>query len=298
MSGVSPLTAAKPRSRTESQLIELHAPDLYNHDELGQPVNGLDGVTTEHLDFYREHGYLAIDNAFSPREVSDAIEGMMSLALGEHSDYDGILFEAAAVDRLESLTVEQRLDAIRKFADFVNHEPRLRALSQHPKLLPVLEDLLDNREPKMFQDMGLIKPPRIGREKPWHQDFAYFNLAQGTPVVGVWIALDEATVANGCMRLLDGAHKGGPIIHWKRRDWQICDTEVYEQHRRYRSVAVPLKPGGLMLFDGLLPHGTPHNNSGERRRALQYHYCPADAPWTDEAERLAVFGSEGKDVEC
>ena len=94
---------------------------------------------------------------------------------------------------------------------------------------------------------------------------------------------------------MPGQHKKGPRIHFQRRDWQICDTEMLGQ----RSVSAPLKPGGLLLFSGLLPHGTPHNSSGKRRRALQYHYAPSDAkPLEDQEERLRHFGSEGKDVSC
>jgi len=63
-------------------------------------------------------------------------------------------------------------------------------------------------------------------------------------------------------------------------------------------LAAPLKPGGLLLFKGLLPHGTPHNNTGQRRRALQYHYYPDTTEKTTQEERLAIFGTEGKDVEC
>ena len=61
---------------------------------------------------------------------------------------------------------------------------------------------------------------------------------------------------------------------------------------------MPLNPGGLMLFDGLLQHGTPHNPTKQRRRALQFHYCAKDAKWINEKARLAVFGPEGKDVTC
>jgi ectoine hydroxylase-related dioxygenase (phytanoyl-CoA dioxygenase family) len=63
-------------------------------------------------------------------------------------------------------------------------------------------------------------------ETPWHQDHAYFNLPEGTPVVGVWIALDDATPENGCMHFIPGGHREGPIAHFNRRDWQICDEEI------------------------------------------------------------------------
>ena len=162
------------------------------------------------------------------------------------------------------------------------------------EVLAALKPLLQGHDAEMFQDMALIKPPRLGREKPWHQDKAYFEYALGTPVVGVWIALDEATIANGCMQLLPGRHKEGPILHFQRRDWQICDNTILGS----QSVAVPLKPGGLLFFDGMLPHGTPHNSSPNRRRALQFHYAPVGTTKDAPEQRLKHFGSEGKNVTC
>jgi phytanoyl-CoA hydroxylase len=83
-------------------------------------------------------------------------------------------------------------------------------------------------------------------------------------------------------------------VHFKRRDWQICDDQVATN----RVVAVPLQPGGCLFFDGLMPHGTPATRSPKRRRALQLHYIPASAERTTTEERMAVFGSDGKDVTC
>jgi len=157
---------------------------------------------------------------------------------------------------------------VRKLMGFTKHEPRLDALASAAGLLGIVQRLLAGREPRMFQDMALLKPPR-GREKPWHQDNAYFDIAADEPVVGVWIALDAATPANGCMHLVPGSHRAGPTVHFKRRDWQLCDTEV----RGKAIVACPLRPGGLLLFNGLTWHGTPANDTDQRRRALQFHYA-------------------------
>ena len=166
---------------------------------------------------------------------------------------------------------------MRKIGAFIDFDARLKAISHHAGLLSAMRPLMGGAEPEMFQDMALIKPPLLGREKPWHQDKAYFEYPLGTPVVGVWIALDEATIANGCMQILPGRHKEGPILHFQRRDWQICDNVIMGT----KSVAVPLKPGGLLFFDGMLPHGTPHNSSPTRRRALQFHYLPEGVPRSD-----------------
>ena len=245
------------------------------------------------LEQYNRDGYVAVEDAFIAHEVQDALAGMDDLVMGRREGFTGILFESKARDLLPTLPLESRLDAVRKFWDFVAHEPRLDALARHPKLTKVLERIL-GEAPKMFQDMALVKPPKIGREKPWHQDHAYFDYPMGTRVVGVWVALDEATVENGCMRLLPGQHRAGPRIHFQRRDWQICDNQMND----IQPIAAPLRPGGLLLFDGLLPHGTPTNFSPTRRRAVQYHYHNASAQKTTTAERLAIFGSEGKNVTC
>jgi phytanoyl-CoA hydroxylase len=204
------------------------------------------------------------------------------------------MYEAKARDHLESIPPEDRQDYVRKIAWFVEYDARLKSLAEHPALLAGLQRMI-GAEPALFQDMGLIKPPKIGREKPWHQDFAYFNLPQGTPVVGVWIALDEALIENGCMHVIPGTHREGPIVHFQRRDWQICDTDVQVN----RCVAVPMRPGSCLFFDGLLHHGTPPSQSNKRRRAVQYHYKPADVDLlSDSTNRLAIFGEEGKDVTC
>jgi phytanoyl-CoA hydroxylase len=100
------------------------------------------------------------------------------------------------------------------------------------------------------------------------------------------------------MFVLKGAHRLGPVIHFNRRDWQICDTDVRRLHGELPSVAVPLEPGGCLFFDGLLPHGTPTNRTQLRRRALQFHYAPATTQKTTTEDRMAIFGSEGKDVSC
>jgi phytanoyl-CoA hydroxylase len=272
---------------------ELHDPALYQPTNEAHQVDSLADIGPDEIAFYHEHGYLSVRQAFSPQEVSDALAGISSLIMGENPDFDHVVFEAAAMGKLEEMGVEERMDNVRKIGAFEAFEPRLKALSQHSVLLGVVKKLMHDRTPEMFQDMGLLKPPRIGREKPWHQDHAYFDYPLDTPVVGVWIALDEATVDNGCMQLLPGRHQG-PIIHFKRRDWQICDHEVMGT----KSVAAPLPPGGLLLFDGKLPHGTPHNTSPQRRRALQFHYAPDDIHKAPPEVRLAAFGNEGKNVTC
>jgi len=79
-----------------------------------------------------------------------------------------------------------------------------------------------------------------------------------------------------------------------RRDHQICDTDVATD----RIVAVPLEPGGLLVFHGLLHHGTPPNASPRRRRALQFWDVRDGLQRHSREEHQAIWGSEGKDETC
>ncbi len=268
-------------------------PELYRVQHAADGVIGFAAVDDEQIALFHEQGYLVIHDAFTGAEVADALAGLLDLIGGVYPAYRGIQYEKHVRDLVAALPGEQRQDVVRKLFKMVEYEQRIAALAQHPPMLAVLARLIGGT-PEMFQDQALLKPPLIGREKPWHQDNAYFNLPPETMVVGVWIALDQATPENGCMYVIPGTHRAGPIVHFKRRDWQICDTDVAVDD----AWTVPLKAGGCLFFHGLLHHGTPPSRSPQRRRALQFHYKPANAGQITSEQRLAIFGSEGKDVHC
>jgi phytanoyl-CoA hydroxylase len=184
-------------------------------------------------------------------------------------------------------------DKVRKITVPNNYDDRIKALCFHPDLISAVTRII-GEEPFMFQDMALVKPPHVGSEKPWHQDNAYFNIPPETIVVGAWVAVDEATAENGCIHILPGSHRRGPRLHFRVRDWQICDTDMDVADE----VAVPLKAGGVLLFHGLMNHGTPDNHSDYRRRALQFHFRPASVQAISEEDRLKVFGGQGRGAVC
>lgn len=273
----------------------VHEADLYRPTATATNFHSLDDIGDDAVAFYREHGYLAVTQALTPDEVAESAAILDDLIVGKRTGHSTTMYELAAKEAgVENLTDDQKRAMVRKLAFYGESGMACGLPVLHAGLMRVVRLLMGGREPKPFQIMALLKPPRGGREKPWHQDHAYFNLNLDDRIVGVWIALDEATVDNGCMQLLDGGHKLGPIHHWKRRDWQICDTQVMGKP----SVAAPLPPGGALFFDSLLPHGTPTNHSPKGRRAMQFHYAPADGRDIAEEDRLAIFGTEGKDVTC
>jgi phytanoyl-CoA hydroxylase len=266
---------------------------LYDAATIVGGVPGFAAVSEPDLAQFHDLGYLVIEDAFSAQEIDDAQRAIIELIDGQREGFRGVQFEASARELLPTLSAEAKQDYVRKLSAFVEYDARLKALAEHPQLLALLERLM-GEPPELFQDIALLKPPLVGREKPWHQDNAFFNLPPQTTVIGAWIALDEAVIENGCMHVIPGSQGEGPVIHWKRRDWQICDTDV----QTARVVAVPLRPGSMLLFHGLLHHGTPPSRSPRRRRAVQYHYKPASVGRISGEEHRAIFGSEGKDAEC
>lgn len=286
-------TATATEAAFDAFAAAAYDPALYRHHGVDEGIAGLADCTDEVIARYHEQGYLTIQHVLTPEEIQAALAGLLDLIDGTRPEFRHIQFESGARALLPTMAADQKQDLVRKIFSFVDYEPRLRAVAEQPGILAVVRRIL-GEEPLLFEDKALIKPPKIGREKPWHQDHAYWNLPLNTRVVTVWIALDEATVENGCMEVIPGSHREGPVVHFRRRDWQICDTQVGVN----RVVAAPVAPGGCLFFDSYLHHGTPANRSAQRRRALQFVYVPASAARISAAERLAVFGSEGKNVTC
>jgi len=297
-------------------------PGLYKTGWCGKvnvACSGFSSITTEHVRRYAELGFLVVEDAFGPQDVEDALEAIdlycaeadtpFALAAAAntattadaHNGHAGpsIQFESSAA----ALPRGTRAAQVRKLQNFHDFDERLRRLAaEGSDLRRAVSALMglgcDALE--VFQSTALLKPPG-GREKPWHQDHAYFNVPierspSGAPtdVVGCWLALDPCDEGNACMFLQPGVDKLVPVVHWQRRDWQMCDDQIAPDG----TLAVPLRPGSLLLFSSLLPHGTPPNTSTRRRRALQWHFVPQDKPRAPDAMRHSIFGNSGKAVEC
>ena len=295
--------------------IEAHAPELYRADAVWSADRDREAERQ-----YDDLGFVVGRAMYSDEEVAAAraelremthtdhprcesvyLEGSIRERLGQRSDApatrrDNPRFAELALgsssDRMPELPPAERARYVRKFMGFTEYHPALRRLAEKPELIQLVERLL-GEEVRLYQDMAMIKPPG-GREKPWHQDHAYFNLPLGTRVVGVWIALDRVTPVNGCMHVAPGAHRDGPRVHFMRRDWQLCDRDAMALD----CLAIPMEAGDALLFDAKLPHGTPTNQTDDFRWAIQLHYVPTSACPAPEEVRLAAFGSEGKNVSC
>ena len=100
-------------------------------------------------------------------------------------------------------------DHLPAFGDFCR-EPRIRQLL----------DTLDVHDPVLWQTMYIFKQPRIGGVVRWHQDASYL-LTRPSSVLGMWLALEDATRENGCLWMAPGGHKS-PLREQYTVDWRTA----------------------------------------------------------------------------
>ncbi|HEV2123932.1 MAG TPA: phytanoyl-CoA dioxygenase family protein, partial [Chloroflexota bacterium] len=257
----APKPRSKPARKPKPVITAERASSLYTTRAV-QADQFTEQLTEEQIRQYHEQGWLAIEGIYSAAEVeiakatlSDFIHGRITPTDGRtHVQEESAVLQEDGTPAPE--TPEERELRVRKVFDFTHHDERLQALTMQSRLRRMLDQIIEP-ESRLIQDMALLKPPKVGSEKPWHQDTAYFDWLPLGGIVGCWIALDEATVENGCMQVIPGTHLEGPVAHFHHRDCQIADERVQVG----RAIAVPLKPGGVLFFSGLIHHGTPPNYS-------------------------------------
>lgn len=169
--------------------------------------------------------------------------------------------------------------------------PTLRAEQLHHQLMTrdafwvrLISDarLLDVAQQFIGPDIALFashyisKPPRDGQAVLWHQDGSYWPL-EPMEVVTLWLAVDDSTPENGCMRVIPGTHRMEIKPHHARQDQpnvlssSLEDSVVEES----KAVDVVLKAGDVSIHHPNIIHGSNANTSPRRRAGLTIRYIPA-----------------------
>ena len=128
----------------------------------------------------------------------------------------------------------------------------------------------------VFQSMFILKNPGAWGQ-PWHQDSYYFNFDQ-QPQVGLWLAISEATLDNGCLSVLPGSHTNAVLEHVP--DLREGANQGYLEILGVdegSAIPVLMNPGDLLVFNSFLLHRSVDNRGGARRSAMVYHYGRADS---------------------
>jgi len=135
-------------------------------------------------------------------------------------------------------------------------------------------------KPLLVQSMYIFKQPNIGGEVTCHQDCT-FLYTEPPEIVGLWFALEDATIENGSLWAIPGGHRRGLKSRWKRSPNGGMEFEIYDHEPWPENELVPLEAskGSLILLHGLLPHRSFENRSPRSRHAYTLHLISAEADY-------------------
>ena len=136
-----------------------------------------------------------------------------------------------------------------------------------------------------YHSKMIMKDARVGGAWVWHQDYGYWygNGVLSPNLVSCYIAVDRATVENGCLQVVPGAHKLGRIDHVLTGEQSGADTErMAAILERFEIEHVEMEPGDALFFHANLPHRSDQNRSDAPRWSMICCYnAKSNDPYRD-----------------
>jgi phytanoyl-CoA hydroxylase len=130
--------------------------------------------------------------------------------------------------------------------------------------------------------MYIFKQPRIGGEVTCHQD-STFLYTEPFDIVGLWFALEDATIENGCLWAIPGGHRLGLQSRWVRtaNDEMRFATLAAEKWSEESLVPLEVSKGTVIVLHGLLPHKSLANRSSKSRHAFTLHVISGNCSYPE-----------------
>ena len=236
---------------------------------------------------YRHFGHITVPGVFDARDTERVIEDIQ--AWGE-----AFLAELPPAQRAWYIDDGVKASVVlRKLDNPHHHREAVRRLARAPALVAIVESLIGPGVSVCFSQI-FFKPPEGGGPKPAHQDNFYFGPNDPEGVVTAWIALDDATLENGCLYFGDGTNRGPVYPH------EAPPGEPYNLQLpaailgRQPMTPAPVMRGGVSFHHGNTFHQSGPNLSPRWRRACALHYVNARTRFEhpalpyDEALKLRI----------
>ncbi|MEO8720606.1 MAG: phytanoyl-CoA dioxygenase family protein [Ginsengibacter sp.] len=238
-----------------------------------------DRISPENINFYKEFGYLVAPMLLSPTEIDELKKETAAIFRGERGSVEGML----PVEENES-----DMDVLKKYvAIHFPHKisPVIQAYLCHQKIIDILTNIISPNV-KCMQSMLFVKGPGKAGQA-WHQDEFYIP-TRDRSLTGTWIAIDDASIENGCLWIIPG--KPGYMmrrVDYHGDEYADVDTIDVSKYGSEGPIPVEVKKGSVVFFDGYTLHSSKRNKTtGSFRSALVNHYMSAESmlPWDQDGK--------------
>jgi phytanoyl-CoA hydroxylase len=240
---------------------------------------------------FRSDGFVARPGFLNMQEVGELRENVARFIdnVAPTMPREEVFYE----DKNDSMTLKQ----LQRMFEYDDYFHRLTFGSRFEHLAATLLE----HEVRAVNLQYFNKPPGIGKPTPAHQDGYYFML-EPSEAVTMWLALDDADEENGCVRYVRGSHLRGMRPHRKTQTLGFSQglLDFGTEQDRQDEVALPARPGDLLVHHALTIHRAGGNRSSHRhRRALGFIYYSTAANESEQkqryhAELVQQLKSEGK----
>ena len=225
-------------------------------------------ITPEHVAFYQENGFVVVEDFLSPQELTawqTATDEAVRDRLTAPTDGKWNLTNQGNPDSYYAKVFTQCL----KLADT---NEKMHALMHDERLGEAAGTLAQVDGIRIWHDQALIKPP-FGNPTAWHLDNPYWSFSS-RDALSLWVALDDATLANGALFYIPGSHKTARFENVGIGEAQADLFNVYKEWREIETVGCPCSKGSAVFHNGLTAHGAGANMTSKPRRAMTCAYMP------------------------
>ena len=220
-------------------------------------------LTQEQIDFFHEHGFLRLEQVYSPNElrlISDDLNYIMETFANWDAAWRG-QWRKEYMDEQEDR--KATLVAIHELQHY--SAEWMRAMTK-PELADAVATLLKTDLLELHHNTLHAKPPDKGAPFPMHQDVPFYPHTDDR-YMDALVHLDNADEQSGCIKFLAGSHKLGPLEHITGPD--TAPHLPPDTYRLEDAVAVPAKAGDVILFHLWTIHGSSVNHSDRWRRLVR-----------------------------
>jgi phytanoyl-CoA hydroxylase len=225
-------------------------------------------LSAEQIRSFREQGFLNAQRIGSDTDADRLRERMFAVIEGQ---------SAGKAEAVRNMGGEKNV--VIQIVNIWEADDLFRRHLYQPEITAMIAQLMETDTVRVWHDQVQYKPPYIGGPTNWHQDHPYWPIIQPADLVSAWMALEDATIENGCMWMVPGshkwgAHKGGTIGTDPTDFRPLPDLAQLPPNVSVEPVPCEVKKGDVMFHHCLTWHGSPPNRSAHGRPAIAVHYMP------------------------